>query len=174
MRAILWLGWLLFFVGLVWQQLHFWPLLPDNVPMHFGPDGAPDRWEAKRTAVTSLLGFSLGVPAFVIAIAWLMPFIPNSLVNIPNREIWLSPERRPMTMAHIRSMLLWIGLFMAWFTLALMQLTYVAAVNQQRLNQPILMMCLGMLLAAVFGVIIWYVIKFARVPSEDGPQYRAS
>lgn len=64
-------------------------------------------------------------------------------------------------------MLLWIGLILAWFTLALIQLTYIASVNQERLNQPIFMLCLGMFLAAIFGIIIGYFREFARVPGEE-------
>ncbi len=174
MRAFLWFGWALFCACFVWQQLHFWPLLPDNVPVHFGLDGTPDRWEPKRRAVIGLLGFSLGVPAVVTAIAWPIPLMPNSLINIPNREFWLSPEHRPQTMSLIRSMLLWIGLSLAWFTLAVIQLTYVASVNQERLNQPVLLLCLGMLLAFMFGIIIWYFKKFAKVPNADETWYRAA
>lgn len=77
---------------------YYYPLLPDRMASHFGPDGRADGWMSK-------LGFSLfyiGMMAFegglFAAVSTFLHKIPDSQINLPHKEYWLAPERRAATL----------------------------------------------------------------------------
>ena len=39
----------------------------------------------------------------------LMPKIPNSAINLPNKNYWLAPERRQQTLDYVLPWFLWLG-----------------------------------------------------------------
>ena len=51
----------------------------------------------------------LSVPFISVAIALLFRYIPSRFVNIPNRQYWLSPERREQTSRYITRQMLWLA-----------------------------------------------------------------
>jgi hypothetical protein len=78
--------------GLV-STLRIYLLSPAVVPVHFGPAG-PDRWGSRvelLIAHTCIIGLST---AFFLAAPELFRRAPTSLLNLPNKEYWLSPEHR--------------------------------------------------------------------------------
>ena len=72
----------------------FTSTLPERVATHFGLAGAPDGWMSKAAFVT----FSVSILAFVIVVfvssGSLFRILPRGLINVPNRDYWLAPERR--------------------------------------------------------------------------------
>ena len=70
-------------------------LPPSGVVLHFGAGGAADRFGTRADAVTlmaALGGFLLGVGALVVLLARRGSL---SLFNVPNKDYWMAPERRP-------------------------------------------------------------------------------
>ena len=91
------------------HALYYYPQLPDKVASHFGLSGQPDAWSSKTSFVTFYM-----VTAGVLAILFLgicfgILKIPLSLVNLPNKDYWLSPERKQETFDFIFHYLLWLG-----------------------------------------------------------------
>jgi uncharacterized membrane protein len=80
------------------QAAYYYPLLPDRVASHFGASGQPDAWSGKDT----FLKIYLIAVAFIAILFSGMGFIlrktPSSLINLPNKDYWLSPERRQETL----------------------------------------------------------------------------
>jgi len=70
------------------------PQLSERVLTHFGASGSGDSWSTKegffriQVIVPSILLFFLGGTAFLI------PRLPASMVNLPNKEYWLKEENR--------------------------------------------------------------------------------
>ena len=71
--------------------LTVWSLvaLPDQVPGHFGLDGAPDRWGARG----ELLVLAAVIVVLVGGMSWLAHGIAGTwsldLVNLPDKDRWL-------------------------------------------------------------------------------------
>ena len=87
------LAWFFFFF-----QIHRWaPQLPETVATHFDAAGRPNGWMPHAQHVRFLLSLGAGLPLFIIALFYSLRFSPASLINIPNREFWLAPERRAQT-----------------------------------------------------------------------------
>ena len=93
----------------VLQALIYYPQLPDRLASHFDAAGHPNGWSSK-SAYFALQGFILLVATacFGALPAWLQR-APTRLVNLPNKDCWLAPERRAATLARVATALTWFG-----------------------------------------------------------------
>jgi hypothetical protein len=67
---------------------------PERVPVHYAVDGTPDRWGSPMEALTAhscLIGLG---SAFFLVFPAIIRRAPKWMINLPNREYWLSPEHR--------------------------------------------------------------------------------
>jgi uncharacterized membrane protein len=112
------------------QARMFAATMPPVVATHFGTSGTPNGWQTQSQFFTlelMLLGVCLllafGIPRLIGA-------LPLSLVNLPNKEYWLAPERRDATLAYFKTQFAWFGSVVLAFLLAVNQLVFKA--NQSR------------------------------------------
>ena len=136
----------------VFQHARYWPELPERVATHFGIDGKPNDWMSRSTSTIVFLALQSGVPVFMLAMTSLASRMPVSMVNIPNREYWLHPERRSATMAHMSLMITWIAVLTSLFMTAISHLTFVANKTGNGLNLPLFFSTLIAFLIAVFTI----------------------
>lgn len=67
---------------------------PAVVPVHFGPSGVPDRW-GSPLEVLVVQGCVIGLTTLLFgALPQVIRHGPSTLINLPNKEYWLAPERR--------------------------------------------------------------------------------
>jgi uncharacterized membrane protein len=85
------------------------PLLPDKVATHFGAGGQPNGWMSRSEHLILMGALGLGMPLVSVIIALLSRYIPSGMVNIPNRQYWLSPERREQTSRYITRQMFWMA-----------------------------------------------------------------
>lgn len=92
-----------------YQIWHVYPLLPEKLASHFDFSGRPDGWTNKTTFV----GIYIAVIAFSAVTFWgaafLITKLPNSMLNLPNKEYWMSPGRKQETLDFIAGWLVWFG-----------------------------------------------------------------
>jgi len=87
----------------------YYPQLPDKVASHFGPSGQPDAWSTKTFFVAFYLVIT-GINALLfLGISFGMSKIPVSLINLPNKDYWLSEERKQKTFDFMFHYLLWFA-----------------------------------------------------------------
>jgi hypothetical protein len=61
--------------------------------------------------------------------------LPMSMLNVPNKEFWMSPERREQTLAFFRSQFAWFGCVFLAFLLIVNELVFAAnQTNPRQLN----------------------------------------
>jgi uncharacterized membrane protein len=86
-----------------------YPRLPPIVASHFGPDGRANGWMTKEGfALFSLI--PLGVALIVALFAPLLAArLPARLINLPNKEYWLAPERKAATVEVLYEHMEWLG-----------------------------------------------------------------
>src|SRR5258708_26245542 len=73
-----------------------------------------------------MIGLSLGVPAVLLLVTVMLPFLMPNRLRIPSRDYWIAPERRAQTLSSVAT----VGLVMSAVTAAFMlglQLLVVAA-----------------------------------------------
>lgn len=91
-------------VGLFVGSTLVWPELPERIPVHFGLDGAPDRW-ARRTLLSWF-----GLPLIALALNLLLygvAFLSSRSarhINLPDKDrlLRLPPERQRAVLARVR------------------------------------------------------------------------
>ncbi len=126
--------------------------LPDTIPVHFDINGAPDGFANRDTHLWLHTGFLVINIAFVAFVCWVVPRIPDSLVNLPNKEYWLAPERREKTHARMKSMLLWIATATALLFICIFFLTWLVAMNVTQSISPWFWIVLLAYLTFVLGM----------------------
>jgi uncharacterized membrane protein len=143
---------------------HYYALLPERMASHFSSDGTPNGWQLKEmffalmamvTASTAIIGFLAPV---------LIARRPASQINLPNKEYWLAPERRAVTMEFIAGQ-------MRWFACAVLFVLLFGGYEALRANlrsvvrfdsQAMLVVLVGFL-AFVLLWLIGFVRHFSRV-----------
>jgi hypothetical protein len=83
------------------QVAYYYPLLPDRVTSHFGASGQPDAWSSKESFVKIYL--------IVVAFIAVLRKTPTSMINLPNKDYWLSPECAEETIDVLWRQFLWFG-----------------------------------------------------------------
>lgn len=73
--------------------------LPGLVASHFGFGGTADGFMDKVHYVRFMAAMAAGVPLVVGASMNLVRWMPVSMINLPNRDYWLAPERAEATRA---------------------------------------------------------------------------
>jgi len=100
--GLLCLGFLLFVTSTAY-------LMPDPVASHFNAHGQPDAWMARSSYVLLMSAMGLALPLFVTGITYTTRFFPDSTVNLPHKEYWLSTEQRPLTHAYLFEHSMWLA-----------------------------------------------------------------
>jgi uncharacterized membrane protein len=149
------------------QLVHYHPLLPDTIAVHFGSDGEPNGWSAKTEFAIVYGVIEAFFVLFGIAFAVLLERIPHAFVNIPNREYWFSPERRAETLEFLRNKLLWIQVSTLAFLIVIAQLVFRENLGG---SSPRLPGSFWYVLAAFVAVMVWLAltIVFRFIPKRGG------
>ena len=153
---------LLAFVGFL-QARRFAATMPPVLATHFGGSGAPNGWQTQSQFFIlelTLLGVCL---LLAFGIPRLIGVLPISLVNVPNKEYWLAPERRVETLAFFKTQFAWFGCIFLAFLLAINQLVYKANQTQPRhLDNTTFVIALFAFLAYVGIWTVRLVVYFSR------------
>ena len=92
------------------QCLYYYPLLPETVASHFDGTGRPNGWSSKQSFYALYLILA-GVMSFVFfVLPKLLHRIPASLINIPHREYWLTPQGKEQALAMLEQEMGWFGI----------------------------------------------------------------
>lgn len=91
------------------QTVYYYPLLPANVASRFDFGGQAVGWTDK----TALVAVQAVVICIIVACFFGLPLIfqklPAWMINMPNKDYWLAPERRKETCRGICLNMYWMG-----------------------------------------------------------------
>lgn len=139
------------------------PSLPPRVASHFDAAGRANGWMNRSSYIPFMLLFGLGLPAGMSAVFLLIRFLPDGMINLPNKDHCLAPEERSRTHDYLRRHSSWLGCLSLVLMTGLHLLTVQA--NRQtnpRLSNPALL-ALTVFFAA--GVLLWslaLILRFRR------------
>jgi hypothetical protein len=89
--------------------------LPPVVASHFTAGGAADGFMPRDGYLSLMLGMTVGVPLLVTALSWTVRLFPVRLINLPDREYWLAPERAAQTVSYLANRGAILGTLVAAF-----------------------------------------------------------
>lgn len=113
-------------------MIHYYPRLPETIASHFGASGQADGWSSKAEftwVYAGLIGF---LAILFLGLAFGFPRLPISIINIQNRDYWLSPERRAASYAYLSRWTLWLGNATLALVLSLVHLTLRVSLNNSQ------------------------------------------
>lgn len=77
--------------------------LPPVVASHFAVGGAANGFMPRAGYLALMMALMVGVPLLLVGLASVVRVLPTESISLPNREYWLSPERREETLAFLES-----------------------------------------------------------------------
>jgi uncharacterized membrane protein len=152
---------LLCLVGIFVAQIGYYYLnLPETVASHFDAAGNPNGWMSKSTFVIFELFLLLFVGGQFVFVPRMIEKMPNSMINLPNKDYWLANDRRAETFGIIRNYFEWFSVALLILFIAINQLVFRANINHENLSDKQAWLIIGAFLAFVFVWLISLVRKF--------------
>jgi uncharacterized membrane protein len=106
------------------QYVYYAPRLPAIVASHFGISGLVNGWQTKTAFFSIELVIILVATMVAFGVPRLIEAMPVSLINLPHKKFWLSPERREASYAYIRCWNAWFGCALLAFLLFVMEVAF--------------------------------------------------
>jgi uncharacterized membrane protein len=140
------------------QCLHDFPLLPERMASHFGASGMPNGW---MTKAQFFMTFAVTLLPALLVEFWVSRRISteaDAKFNLPNKEYWLSPERRTETFGYFESFFAWYGCVFLFVVVFAMGLAMRANLDTppQLPTGPIVSVIVGFVLYNVVAIIAMY------------------
>ena len=161
----------LLFVGLAaYATVHFssyYSQLPDVVASHFNGRGVPNGWQTKSAFFMVFAGVSALAAVIGFVIPRIISAMPQQLINLSNKQYWLSPERLAETQAFLNNYFAWFGC--AVFLVIILTFDYAIQSNLHPQNRPDVSRMWYILAGFLAFVVVWIIrmmAKFLR-PSQD-------
>jgi uncharacterized membrane protein len=142
-----------------------WSELPPTMASHFGASGQPDSWQSRDgffLAFGGLTGFTMLV---LLTVPLWLRGLPTNLINLPNRDYWLVPERKDETLARMGGFMNWMAFMTCALMVVVLELVMQANIERRGLaNGPFLIA----MVAYFVGVGVWLVALYRafRLPAD--------
>jgi len=161
---------IIFVLLAAYAAIRFWycyPLLPATVAAHFNAQGVANGWQSKQaffqgfvlvSVLSAVIGF--GLPKIIAA-------VPTQLINLPNKQYWLSPEHLAETQAFLSNFFAWFGC--AVFFIVIATFNYAIESNLHPEHRPDISRLWYILAGFIAFVVIWSIrmmAKFMRPPDN--------
>jgi hypothetical protein len=112
--------------------------LPITVASHFNFKNEANAWMNRKSFLIIQLALTVFLAGIFFSFALFIPKLPKSIINLPNKDYWLSDERKDKSFSVIRSFMYWFGSITIAFMFAVFQLVYIVNVTgKDKLNSII-------------------------------------
>lgn len=156
---------LLFVVALgAAQAFYFRAELPEQVASHFDDSGRPNGYMS-RDGFVLFQCTMLAMMATIFGLGgWLVAITPVGLINLPNKDYWLAPERRAASMTWLTGWMRWFGAVTLAWMLVVFQFAAQASLGDGRLDSTRFWTAVGIYLVAL-GFAMWRLFRrFSKAP----------
>lgn len=143
------------------HALLWYPDLPDKVASHYNAAGKPDSYSSRAMFVGLIVGIQWAVGLLMLGLAAAMPKLPTQMINIPNREHWLSGENRAATILDTQVCLQTLTIATTLFLAVLFHAICQANVDQRPLSPAVMWGLTGAYMVFVFGFAVrsWWTYR---------------
>ena len=133
--------------------------MPENIVVHFGTSGEPDRWMTRDHYRLLVLFILVGLPLILVWVMAMLPRYTNGRGQIPNCEYWFAEQRRDSTEAFLISHACWLGCLTAAVGYGL----HILILRANASSPPILAVDrLTTMIIIYLGGLVWWVLSFVR------------
>lgn len=141
-----------------------YPRMPNPMASHFNGAGIADGWSSPADFFTVMLMVEIACAACFLFTPGLTR-LPDGLINLPNKDYWLAPERREQTLRGLGRSMLDFGIATQLLLMYAMHLSVQANLSDPpRLSSNIVWaLCLYVVASLVWTVAL--IRKYLRVPA---------
>lgn len=150
------------------QTLYYYPRLPAVVAQDFGVDGRANGWASRDVFFVISWTILLGMSAIFMLAPRLLRRVPASLINLPNKDYWLAPDRKEESLNFLERQMEWMGVMTVGFIALVLHLAIRAnlAPNHRLENGPFI----ALLIAFLVGTAWWIVRLYRRFPTPGSTE----
>ena len=141
--------------------------MPDVVVSHFNGRGAPNGWQTKPAFFGLFAAVSILIAMIGFGIPRIIASVPPRLINLPNKQYWLSPEHLAETMAFLNAYFAWFGC--AVFLIMILTFDYAIQSNLHPDHRPDVSRMWYILAGFLVFMVVWLsrmFARFGRVPRD--------
>ena len=139
--------------------------LPETVATHFGAGNQANGWMSRDFYLLFMLSFMIGISSFVSLAVGTLPRKFPQLTNVPNRDYWLSAERREESLKYLNAHGKRLGCLIVMMMLG-MHYIILKANHVQPPTLPVSTFS-SVLFGFVLALIWWIVRLYRRFPKKD-------
>lgn len=139
--------------------------LPPVVASHFGVGGAPDAFLPRGVFLAVFAGAFALIAAVGFGATWLVEHLPAERVNLPNRDYWLTPDRRAFAASRFAAYNEVFAAALGCLFVAVDVLVFRANVERAPLDEVSFFALLGVFFTFVIGWLVQLSRAF-RVPAD--------
>jgi uncharacterized membrane protein len=161
---------LIFVLLVLYAAFHFasvYPQLPDVVASHFNGRGSANGWQTKQAFFGVMVIVSVVIVGMGFAIPKMIAALPKQMMNLPNKNYWLAPERVADTMAFLETTFAWFACVVFLFNILVFD--YAVQINLHPENPPDAARLWYILVGFLLFMLLWTVrmlTKFLHPPQE--------
>ncbi|MFA6033441.1 MAG: DUF1648 domain-containing protein [Myxococcota bacterium] len=145
------------------QISYFWGLMPPMMASHFGAGGQPNGWMNKESFVAIYVMVLALLNVIPLIGAIIIKKVPRSMINLPNKEYWLAPERIDRTAGMFMSYMEVFSAGITAFMVFVFQLAFRANIEKTAMDSMVMFIAIGALVAFSIAWSIMMILAF-RVP----------
>lgn len=142
------------------------PRLPPQIPIHFDGNMVADHIVPSSQFLWTFALIQLGALSVFVGLSVGIRYIPISLVNLPNREYWLTGERRADSLNWLSGMLMLIASAETWLLTGLFQMSIQIGQGSIQTPAPAYWTMIVMFVAICVGVAIYSLVRFRKPALE--------
>jgi len=141
------------------QSTYYYPRLPALVAQHFDAAGRANGWASRDFFFVFSWVMLLGVSAIFMLTPRMLRKLPPPMINLPNRDYWLAPERRDESMRFLEREMQWMGVLTVAFLLLVPHLAIRANLDPAHRfeSRPFLILLVAFLVATS-----WWITRLYR------------
>lgn len=109
--------------------IFFYNNLPDKVASHFNFRNEADAWMNKSSYIFFHYGLIIFFTLTFVGLAYIIPKLPKTLINIPNKDYWLNEKRKDFTFLILRTLLFHLATLCILLFIVVDYLVYNANIN---------------------------------------------
>jgi uncharacterized membrane protein len=145
------------------QLLYFYPRMPDTMASHFDGAGRPNGVQSRER----FFGLSAGILVLTVTIMGgsgiLLRRVPSHRFSLPNRDYWLSRERREETIDYIGRQMEWFAAAALLLMIVILQMAFEANLTPTpRLEPGPVWWVLGLYLSFTLVWLARFILHFRK------------